>query len=181
MVYYTADLHLGHYNIIKHCDRPFTGIEEMDDHLITAWNSRVQKNDIIYILGDLMFRNRASPEKYLQRMKGKKHLLLGNHDNKWVKKVDMTKYFDSVERLTEVSDGQNRYVLCHYPLMSWNHMARGSYMIHGHIHNNRETHYFELLRRMPGLLNAGVDINHFYPVGLDELIKNNENYKNNTP
>ena len=177
MIYFTADLHLGHRNIIKHCSRPFSSVEEMDEYLITAWNEVVFTNDTVYIIGDLIFRNTVSPDSYLSRIRGKKHLLLGNHDRDWIKKVDMSQYFQSVERFAEISDGQNKITLCHYPLMSWNHAARGSFMIHGHTHNNRDSSYFPLMQQMPNLLNAGVDINEYHPVNLAELITNNEEFK----
>jgi calcineurin-like phosphoesterase family protein len=177
VIFFTADLHLGHANIIKHCDRPFSSVEEMDEHLISAGNSHVRPNDSVYIIGDLIFRNTASPENYISRLRGKKHLILGNHDKDWVKKADMTKHFASVERFAEISDGQHKITLCHYPLMSWNHIAKGSYMIHGHIHNNRDAMYFPLIREMPNLLNAGVEINGYRPVRFDELVKNNEGFK----
>ena len=180
---YSEKLHfrhnnLGHKNIIKHCGRPFTSVEEMDEHLISAWNSCVSPNDSVYILGDLIFRSAAAPGTYLGRLCGKKHLILGNHDTSWTKKTDMSKHFASVEKYAEISDGQHRITLCHYPLMmSWDHMARGSYMIHGHIHNNRDSSYFPLLRQMQNLLNAGVEINDYRPVSFDELVKNNEAFK----
>ena len=177
MIFFTADSHLGHGNIIKHCNRPFSSVEEMDEHLITVWNSHVYSNDSVYILGDFIFRNTISPNNYLSRLNGKKHLLLGNHDTKWIKKVDLTKHFATVDRFLEISHCQRRITLCHYPLMSWSGMAKGSYMIHGHIHNNREAFYFPTLQKMPNLLNAGVDINEFRPVELDELVKNNETFK----
>lgn len=62
MIFFTADLHLGHANTIGHCDRPFSSFEEMDEHLIFAWNSHVRPNDSVYIIGDLIFRNAALPE-----------------------------------------------------------------------------------------------------------------------
>jgi len=177
MIFFTADLHLGHANIIKHCNRPFSSVEEMDEHLISAWRSCVRSNDSVYILGDLIFRNTASPESYLSRLSGKKHLILGNHDKDWIKKVDMTQVFVSVERFAEISDGQHKITLCHYPLMSWNRIAKGSYMVHGHIHNNRDAMYFTLMREMPNLLNAGVEINEYRPVSFDELVINNRIFK----
>jgi len=119
MIFFTADLHLGHANIIKHCNRPFSSVDEMDEYLISAWNKSVRPKDSIYILGDLIFRNKMLPEIYLNRLHGKKHLLLGNHDKDWVKKTDMQKYFILVERFVEISDGSNKITLCHYPLMSW--------------------------------------------------------------
>ena len=177
MIFFTADLHLGHANIIKHCARPFSSAEEMDEHLISVWNSHVRPKDSVYILGDLIFRSAKSPQSYLDRMSGTKHLILGNHDSYWIKKIDLTKYFATVERFQELSDGQHRMILCHYPLMSWNQMAKGSYMIHGHVHNSRDALYFSLLQQMPNLLNAGVDINGFRPVKFDQLVRNNETFK----
>jgi len=61
--------------------------------------------------------------------------------------------------------------------MSWNHMMKGSYMIHGHAHNNREAFYFSMSQQMPNLLNAGVEINGYRPVNFDDLVKNNEIFK----
>ena len=177
MNYFTADLHLGHNNIIKHCDRPFESVVEMDEHLITMWNAYVRQNDTVYIIGDMIFRSAVSPGDYLKRLQGKKHLILGNHDKNWIKKTDLNEFFESVEQFAEISDDQRRMTLCHYPLMSWNHMSRGGYMIHGHIHNGLGGAYFPLLCEMPNLLNAGVDINNYHPVCFDELVKNNEVFK----
>ena len=177
MIFFTADLHLGHANIIRHCARPFSSVYEMDEHLIAAWNSRVGTKDSVYVVGDFIFRNSVSPNEYLNRLNGKKHIILGNHDKDWVKKIDLEKYFTSTERFAEINDGKLRMVLCHYPLMSWNHMAKGSYMIHGHIHNKRDALYFPLLQQMPNLLNAGVDINDYRPVTFEELLNNNEAFK----
>ena len=64
MIYFTSDLHLGHANIIRHCNRPFSSVEEMDETLIRNWAKRVKANDTVYVLGDLMFRNQKSPEEY---------------------------------------------------------------------------------------------------------------------
>ena len=89
MIYFTADQHFGHANIIKLCSRPFSDVQEMDEALIENWNRRVTNGDTIYIIGDLLFRNSVPTEEYLQRLKGKKHLILGNHDNTWIRKVDI--------------------------------------------------------------------------------------------
>lgn len=179
MIYFTADHHFGHKNIIKHCSRPFQTLAEMDEALIANWNAVVKKNDTVYIMGDLFFRNVTSADEYLQRLKGKKHLLIGNHDKDWMKKTDLPRYFESVERMTEINDGARKITLCHYPMMTWNHISKGSYMIHGHIHNNTDADYFSLIRNMPNLLNAGVDVNNYRPVGFNELLENNDKFKEN--
>jgi len=177
MIHFTADHHFGHANIIRHCGRPFQSVEEMDEALIFNWNRAVKPQDTVYILGDLFFRNSVSAEDYLQRLNGKKHLIVGNHDKDWMKKTDMPKYFASVEKFAEISDSAHKITLCHYPMMTWNDVAKGGYMIHGHIHNDTGALYFPVLRDMPNLLNAGVDVNKFCPVHFNALVKNNAKFK----
>lgn len=177
MIYFTSDLHLGHENAIKLCNRPFGSVEEMDETLIQNWNSRVTNNDTIYILGDMMFRIHKPPEEYLSRLKGKKHLLLGNHDKTWIKKCDLSKWFVSVNDLLHTSDGQHNISLCHYPMMSFPHMRRNGYMIFGHIHGNTDMEYWPLIERSEIMFNAGVDVNGFMPVTFEELRENNIKFK----
>lgn len=176
MIYFTSDLHLGHQNIIHLCNRPFLSVEEMDATLIHNWNKKVHRNDIVYILGDLMFRNEKAPEEYLQQLNGKKHLLLGNHDNRWIKDCNLSLFFESVERLGFTTDGKRKLTLCHYPLMSWPHIQT-SFMIFGHIHNNTDADYWPFISHSPRMLNAGVDINNYEPVTFEEMEANNKRFK----
>ena len=53
MIYFTADTHFGHINVIKLCNRPFATIDEMNEKMIENWNAKVTNGDTIYILGDL--------------------------------------------------------------------------------------------------------------------------------
>ena len=176
MIFYIADTHFGHANIIKMCGRPFADVDEMNRTMIGLWNQHVSGADTVYIVGDLMFRCSA-PEAILRQLKGKKRLILGNHDGTWASMVDMSKYFASVDTMLEMSDGKHGITLCHYPLLTWKHSAR-SYMIHGHIHNDTRADYWPLICIRENLLNAGVDINHFQPVTFDELVENNRLWKN---
>ena len=54
-IWFTSDLHFGHQNIIKFCNRPWETVEEMDKALIENWNSVVGENDIVFDLGDFAF------------------------------------------------------------------------------------------------------------------------------
>ncbi len=175
MIYFTADCHFGHVNIIKLVNRPFVSVEEMDETLIENWNQKVHRDDTVYIVGDLFFRA-TDIETTLDRLKGKKRLILGNHDKSWIKKIDTSRYFESVDTLVEISDGKHGITLCHYPLLSWDHAQR-TYMIHGHIHNNTNMDYWSLIVKRERLLNAGCDINGFTPVTFDKLIDNNNRFK----
>ena len=85
MIYYTSDLHFGHKNIIKYENRPFLNIEEMEYGLIKRWNDKIESsNDHIYILGDFAFKglNLSADQinNIVDSLKGKKHLIIGNHD-----------------------------------------------------------------------------------------------------
>ncbi len=177
MIFFTSDLHIGHKNIIKLCNRPFTSQAEMDELLIDNWNQVVTNGDTIYIVGDLMFRTQADPNYILRSLKGKKHLLVGNHDKSWLNKVKADTYFKSIDRYLETSDGKRKLALCHYPMMSWGGINKGSYLIHGHIHNNRDAAYWPLLASMSQALNASVEINQYQPVTFDQLLHNNEIFK----
>ncbi len=50
MIYFTADTHFGHENVIRFCGRPYATAAEMDEALIENWNSRVKGNDTELIL-----------------------------------------------------------------------------------------------------------------------------------
>lgn len=175
MYYYIADAHFGHENILKMCQRPFESIDAMNEALIAAWNERVTGNDTVFILGDLFFRC-AAPEAILCRLKGKKRLIIGNHDSSWMGKVDLQRYFVSVDNFLEFSDGVRAITLCHYPLLTWKHKLR-TYMVHGHIHNDTTSDYYPLIAIRDRVLNAGVDINGFRPVTFEEMMENNRSFK----
>ena len=64
VIFFTADHHFGHANIIRHCSRPFHSVEEMDGALLERWNAAVGQQDTVYILGDLFFRNNSPTEKF---------------------------------------------------------------------------------------------------------------------
>ncbi|MCL2165137.1 MAG: metallophosphoesterase family protein [Oscillospiraceae bacterium] len=179
MVFFTADQHFGHENIIGRCGRPFSSVEEMDSAMLENWNSRVSKQDTVYVLGDLFFKNAFPAKEYLLKLNGKKHLIFGNHDKGWMAGVNPADFFLSVTQLSEISDGDRKLYLCHYPLMAWNGTAKGSYMVHGHMHNKTDIECFTLIRSMPNLLNAGVEVNEYQPVTFDELVENNKLFKEN--
>lgn len=55
MIYFIADTHFYHENIIKYCNRPFKNSKQMNEYIVNKWNSVVTKDDIVYHLGDVGF------------------------------------------------------------------------------------------------------------------------------
>jgi len=176
MIYFTADTHFDHANVLKLCGRPFSDITEMNETMIASWNKKITNADTVYIVGDLLFRTK-NPEAIISRLKGKKHLIVGNHDRSWLKKCDTGQYFESIDNLLYVSDGKHKLTLCHYPMMTWPQANRDCYMIYGHIHANTHAEYWPPIERSGLMLNAGVDVNNFVPVTFDEMVENNNEHK----
>lgn len=168
MLYFVADTHLGHGNIIKYCARPFSSTHEHDQALISNWNSVVKENDTVYHLGDFGL---AHP-KYLldlsSMLNGKIILIKGNHDK--AIKGQLAKRFSEIhvgyhelKKQDPEMDMNQLIVLCHYPLLTWNKRYFGSWHLHGHVHGN-----------IPGTddtarLDVGVDTNNYTPVSYDQV------------
>ena len=171
-IWFTADLHLLHPNVVDHCSRPISK-EFHDEWLIDRINSRVSKRDTLYILGDVSMANRESTERLMGRINGNKHLILGNHDTN----LKNSKVFESVSQIKKIKpkllDNHKIFIiLCHYPIASWEDKVKGSYHFYGHTHgrfNNSGLSW-----------DVGVDKNNYFPLELNqviELIKHNKDVK----
>jgi len=172
MIFFISDLHFGHANIIKHCNRPFTSADEMDETLIKNWNNTVKPKDEIYILGDLTLRSADEAHKYLTLLNGRKYFIMGNHD-KFLRKGRFDKYANDFEWVKDYEmvyiDGKC-FVLFHYPILEWANYHRGSVHLHGHTHNRSVS--FESPGNLNRLaFNVGVDVNDFRPVSITEILK----------
>lgn len=168
MIFYTADLHFGFDGIIEKAGRPFSSSKEMDETIIKNWNAAVSDNDTVYLVGDIGNYALPFPAEQLGKLRGRKHLIRGNHDTCIEEQELLLDYFESVTDFLEIDDGAFHITLCHYPLV----YIQSGYMIHGHLHNARRKGY-QILTQLPRNLNAGVDINDFRPVTLEQLIENN--------
>lgn len=171
MNYYIADTHFGHANIIKLSHRPFNTINEMDETLINNWNSKVTDDDDIYILGDFSYKSK-DPVAYLKRLKGKKHLIVGNHDSLLLKDPNSKDYFVEIADMKMITDNGTQIVLCHYPLVEWNGYYKGVLHFYGHVHNTFYNETTKYARSMKNAYNIGVDIIGFEPCSLTEIVNN---------
>lgn len=174
MIYYTADPHFGYAPMLP--GRPFETVEEMDEALVEGWNRAVGPEDTVYLIGDVGFNDGHVPCRILARLNGRKHLIRGNHDTGFVDAPLLYRYFESVTDFLEIDDGPHHILLSHYPMLYGKPVG---YMIHGHLHRSPQFH--EILGSMPRVLNAGVDVNGFVPVTLEQLIENNRKFYSQTP
>ena len=79
-IFYIADMHFGHKNILKYDKRPFADTEQMDEEIIRRWNERVCDDDTVYVLGDAFFKGEERSIEIMKRLNGHKRLIRGNHD-----------------------------------------------------------------------------------------------------
>jgi calcineurin-like phosphoesterase family protein len=171
--FFTADLHFGHDNIIKYCNRPFSKASEMNGVLIDNWNSRVDSKDQVWILGDIAFLNQEQIVDILKQLKGNIHVILGNHDRHINGPVlnflasEPTLYKELSFAESRVDGGKQNIVLFHYPMLSWNRSYYKSWHLHGHIHSTPEK------RKRAGryALDVGVDGNNFFPYSYENVFE----------
>ena len=174
MIYFTADTHFNHSNIINLCGRPFANVEQMNDKLIQNWNSCVKNDDEIYVLGDFMFKGSGNEaNNLLQRLNGIKYLIKGNHD-KYLE--DTTFYNDNFVWIKDyhvLNYQKMKFVLFHYPIFEWDGYFGNAIHLYGHVHNcsknPAQQKRLELLGKMA--VNVGVDVNGFTPVSIQSIVK----------
>jgi calcineurin-like phosphoesterase family protein len=136
---------------------------EHDGELKLRWHSRVNKNDVIFVLGDVAFTTEALQE--FKSWSGNKILIKGNHDDKNEKLYREIFY--------------KTYGILHYKRMWLSHCPihpaelRGKINIHGHVHKNI---VLDPITELPDerYRSVCVEANRGFPENFDKII---EEYK----
>lgn len=194
--WFTADLHLGHANIIDYCDRPFRkpngdpDVPFQTEAIVQGWNDRVAPDDIVFCLGDMVMGRRDETLLNLARLNGHKMLVMGNHDYCWPHQFKGEKlarweaayvpYFDqgmTTEAAYTIPDGPH-VRLHHFPYAGDSHeedrysehrpVDDGTPLLHGHVHDSWKT---KLSDKGTPMINVGVDVHGFAPVSEDEILE----------
>lgn len=149
-VYITSDSHFAHKNICRGVTdwrlpdgsiptdqtRDFDTIEEMNETIVNNINSVVGEDDVLIHLGDFSFGGFNNIQKFRDMIVCKEiHLVLGNHDHH----VELNRYgvqelFNSVSHYLRVQYKFKTFVLCHFPISSWDGLNKGHIHLHGHVH-----------------------------------------------
>lgn len=179
MVYYIADMHFWHENVLGFDNRPFSALEEMHETLVQNWNARVAEDDTVYVLGDAFWKNEEKSIRLMRQLRGQKHLIRGNHDRV---KGNLRLYWQSIEPYAELTDEKRLVVLSHYPIPFYKSQHSGAVMLYGHVHNSREWTLLEQWKREQWemgipcqMINVGcmMDYMAYTPRTLRELLEAN--------
>lgn len=186
MIYYIADMHLGHENVLTFDNRPFTSMEEMTETVVRRWNERVTDDDTVYVLGDAFWKHETQSMAIFRRLNGHKHLICGNHDRI---KGNLGRLWESISHYAEVADGGRMVILSHYAIPFYNGQHRGAVMLYGHVHNSKEYNLLEKWKKelqkkkIPTqMINVGCMLPYmdYTPRTLEELLEANPTKKHQT-
>lgn len=158
MVYFTSDTHFNHKNIIKYCNRPFNTVFEMNKAIVDRWNSKVDKKDLIYHLGDFGF---GDVENIFSKLNGRIFLCIGSHEKSALR---IREKFEAVAESFWIVD--HNIFVAHYAHRVWSKSHYGSYHLFGHSHGGLN----EWAEERKNCMDVGVDNNDFYPFSLNEVL-----------
>jgi calcineurin-like phosphoesterase family protein len=157
--WFTADLHIGHRLIAE--KRGFSDPVEHDDMLAMRWDTKVDPGDTVWLLGDISGGGRGSQQRalnWIAARPGTKHLVAGNHDGVHPMNPDAHKMmpaylevFASVQQSARRRLAGNDLLMSHFPYLEstedddvhsrfeqWRMPSRGAWLVHGHIHSDRQ-------------------------------------------
>jgi calcineurin-like phosphoesterase family protein len=164
-IFIISDTHFGHENILKFVDsenkliREFDSVDHMNEHMVECWNKTVNDYDIVYHLGDVYF---DKGHEILPRLKGRKRLILGNHDNG--KSEFIQKYFQRVLMWREFEEFN--CIMTHVPVHE-SALYKRKYNLHGHVHKGSHRGLIEDER----YINCCVEVHNYTPVAIEDLVK----------
>lgn len=154
--WFTSDTHFGHANIIEYCNRPFKDVDDMENKIVKNWNKVVKPEDVVFHLGDFIFRGKPSEIK--KKLNGKIILIKGNHDS----------HNDSIIDEIAIYHGGMDWVLIHDPALT-----TFTNVICGHVHEAWKVK--KIKDRV--MINVGVDVNNYTPVNIEQILKAIQDYK----
>lgn len=156
-----SDMHFGHSRIIEYENRPFKKVEDMDAEIIKNWNDTVHRDDIVFVLGDVSFYSKEKTKSIILYLRGRKSLILGNHDTGRSESFWKDAGFEFVSKYPICIDGF--YWLSHEPMYLSSAMPYVN--IHGHIHSKTMS-----TEKMPNqYVNVSVEQVGYKPVDFENI------------
>lgn len=182
-VWFTSDLHLGHANIIKFCNRPFDSVEEMNSAIIERINRRVPEKAVLFVLGDAVMGKISETLPLLAGIKATVKLVPGNHDRCWggngASSEKWVERYRQEGGVSEVLDGLvketfqgQQFTLCHFPTtgdsreetrFAEHRPSCSGWILHGHTHG--------AWRQNGEMIDVGIDSWGGRPVSIEEILE----------
>lgn len=130
--------------------RGYESSAEHDEGIVRNWNSKATEKTVGFLLGDVMFGYGGAEEfiKLMNRLNfWRVFVMSGNHQSGWKQAFesvkDNTLYLNGhkkevifVPNYLEAYVNGQAIVCCHYPVLSWNGAAKGSWMLFSHVHGS---------------------------------------------
>lgn len=143
-----------------------------EEEIIKEWNSVVSKTDTVVVLGDLAMGKKDKIQPWTNRLKGKKYLVLGNHDSgtdSFYSYCDFTVVPDLHEAFRDKYDNWAHYLFTHEPVFG---LPDGWINVHGHLHGNthRQCEENKKPREKDMHFDVGVDAIGYKPIRLFEIM-----------
>jgi calcineurin-like phosphoesterase family protein len=138
--------------------RDFPDLETMNTALVEGINDSVEADDWLIHLGDWSFGGFERIKEFRDQINCKNIvLILGNHDHHIQSDKDKVRklfthvtHYDEM-RVTQNNKAASKFVICHYPIISWNGMHQGTKMLHGHQHLKGENRFNQFNRMDVGI------------------------------
>lgn len=133
-IFMISDTHFGDKGaILRYEGRPFQSGREMDEAMIANWNQAVKDTDTVYHLGDVAWNMGKEELKLLvDRLNGRKILVMGNHDRDFTVREWMDIGFEEVYPMPVVLE--EFFLLSHEPMYVNPYSPYAN--IFGHVHGN---------------------------------------------
>lgn len=173
-LFFTSDTHFYHKNILKYCNRPFDSLEEMNEQLISNWNSVVSKDSTIFHLGDFAFCGITKLREIASRLNGNIVLIKGNHDFQF-KTKQLEEVFGEVFQQLYISIDNVKIYLNHFPYLCFHGMYDNEkcVQLHGHVHSSLNSDSLEnkryLSQKTSNQYDVGVDNNDYKPISWNKI------------
>lgn len=171
-IWFTADTHFCHDNIVRFSGRPFANGAEMNEEIIRRWNETVPEDGIVFHLGDFCLGGSKDWNDIMYRLHGKIYLILGNHDMKNIKQGFMGR-FELVTQQMTIRVGGQSIILNHNPFLAYGGSYRDVWQLFGHVHSgplsNTGLDLPRLKMLFPLQYDVGVDNNDFRPVSFAQV------------
>lgn len=150
--------------------RPFSDVQEMNKALVENFNKVMNKDDVLLILGDVCsYGNHREAVRCLKEIKGKKVLIVGNHDKEPLTHKSFRNLFVDIRENELIREKNHSIFLSHYPMAEWDGYFKGIWHFYGHVHNSMQGAGF-LMKLFPTACNVGVDVMNFKPKTAEEII-----------